>query len=120
MRCNFTCTDLAKITKELTNNCDNCSENKLTNIVKDGKLPLKQAYKLRPFDLLSVDLCGPWKIKYTFAKTRATKNKISYTRKTIIMSIWALTMIDEATSWPEIAQIKNKKASEIAKLVDNN
>mmetsp|Transcript_44137 Transcript_44137/g.53022 ORF Transcript_44137/g.53022 Transcript_44137/m.53022 type:complete len:308 (-) Transcript_44137:309-1232(-) len=31
-----------------------------------------------------------------------------------------LNMIDEASSWPEIAPIKNKKASEIARLVDSN
>ena len=120
VRCNFMCPGLSIITKEMTSNCNNCSENKLTNVVKDGQLPLKQEDLHKPFDLLSVDLCGPWQIKCTFAKTRATKNKKSYTRKTTVVQIWALTMIDEASSWPEIAPIKNKKASEIARLVDSN
>ena len=93
MRCNFTCPGLSTITKEMTSNCNNCSENKLTNVVKDGQLPLKQEDLHKPFDLLSVDLCGPWQIKCTFAKTRATKNKKSYTRKTIVVQIWAITIL---------------------------
>jgi len=60
VRCNFTCPGLATMAKEMTIKCDNCSENKLTNVVKDGQLPLKQEEQLKSFDLLSVNLCGPW------------------------------------------------------------
>ena len=35
------------------------------------------------------------------------------------MKIWALTMIDEGLSWPEIATIENKYAEEMTKLVDD-
>ena len=37
--------------------------------------------------------------------------------KTVI--IWALTMIDEGSTWPEITAITNKNAEEIATLVDD-
>eukprot|EP00592_Proboscia_alata_P029066 CAMPEP_0194446358 /NCGR_PEP_ID=MMETSP0176-20130528/128391_1 /TAXON_ID=216777 /ORGANISM="Proboscia alata, Strain PI-D3" /LENGTH=116 /DNA_ID=CAMNT_0039273057 /DNA_START=360 /DNA_END=707 /DNA_ORIENTATION=- len=60
VRSNFMCPGLSTVAKELTSNYDNCSENKITNVVKDGQLPLKQEQDLKPFDLLSVNLCGPW------------------------------------------------------------
>ena len=33
-------------------------------------------------------------------------------------NIWALTMINEGSEWPEIAPIQNKYVEEITKLVD--
>ena len=83
---------------------------KLTNVVKYGKLPLKENKLIKPWELLSVDLCGPWRIKYKFEEPEVTK----------IAIIWALTMIDEGSGWPEIAPIQNKYAEEIAKLVDDH
>ena len=49
---------------------------------------------------------------------------ISYTCRTFPQQIqevknWALTMIDEGSSWPKIVPIENRYAEEIAKLVDD-
>ena len=69
---------------------------------------------IKPWEILSVDLCGPWKIKYEFEETESDgPNQIKTAQ------IWALTMIDEGSSWPEIASIQNKFAKEIATLVDD-
>ena len=39
---------------------------KLTNVVKDSKLSLKEDKLIKSWDLLSVDLCGPWIVKCEF------------------------------------------------------
>ena len=83
---------------------------KLTNVVKDSKLPLKENKLIKPRELLSVGLYGPWKIKCKFEEREVIKT----------VRIWALTMIYEGLGWPDIAPIKNKYAEEIAKLVDNH
>ena len=45
--------------KSLTVSCETCSETKVTNIVKDDKMPLKDDKLIKSWELLSVDLCGP-------------------------------------------------------------
>ena len=82
---------------------------KLTNVVKDGKLPLKEDKVIKPWELLSVDLCGPWTIKCEFDVPKQIKT----------VKIWALTMIDEGSCWPEIMPIDNKCAENIAQIVDD-
>ena len=114
VRANFTYPGLAKLCKDLTTTCETCSRTKLTNIVKDGKLPLRDDKIVKPWDLLAVDLCGPWKIDCEFEETEENPS-----RQTRTAQIWALTMIDEGSSWPEIAPIQNKYAEEIATLVDD-
>ena len=95
--------------KDIASKCDICSERKLTNVVKDGKMPLREDKLIKPWDLLSVDLCGLWIVKCEFEEPQQIQE----------MKIWALTMIDEGLSWPEIAPIENKYAEEMTKLVDN-
>ena len=109
VRANFTCPGLAKLCKDLTSDCKICSKMKLTNIVKDGQLPIKEDKLVKPQELLPVDLCGPWKIKC----------ELEEEQKTITVSIQALTVIDEGSVWPEITAIDNKYSEEIAKLVDD-
>ena len=87
---------------------------KLTNVVKDGKIPLREDKVIKPWDLLSVDLCGPCEVKCDFEEV---EEGVSMQTKTL--RIWALTMIDEGSSWPEIAAITNKNAENIATLVDD-
>ena len=41
VRANFTCPGIGILCKEITDTCETCSEMKLTNVVKDGKLPLR-------------------------------------------------------------------------------
>ena len=64
--------------------------------------------------LLLVDLCGPWKVKCDFEDA---EEGLAVQTKTA--RILALTMIDEGSSWLEIAAITNKNAEEIATLVDD-
>ena len=61
-----------------------CSEMKLTNVVKNGKLPLRDDKVIEHWELLSVDLCGPWKIKCEFEETEEGVQK--QTKKSIDMS----------------------------------
>ena len=59
IRSNYTCQILSTLCKKLIASCETCSEMKLTNIVKDGKMPLKDDKMIKPWELLSVDICGP-------------------------------------------------------------
>ena len=87
---------------------------KLTKVVKDGKLPLRDDKIIKPWEIISVELCRPWKIKCEFEETEYDKpNKVKTTQ------IWALSMIDEGSSWPEIASINDTFAAEIAVLVND-
>ena len=61
-------------------------------MVKGDKLPLKEDKLIKPWDQLSVDLCGPWIVKYEFEEPQQLQE----------VKIWALTMIDERSNWPEI------------------
>ena len=83
---------LSELCKKITAECDVCNEMKLTNVVKDGKIPSKENKLVKPWEVLSVDLCGPWKIKCIFEE--AEKDAKKQTRAAII---WALTMIDEGS-----------------------
>jgi len=71
---------------------------KLTNVIKDGQLPLKDVKVIKPLELVLVDLCGPWSINHKFDLPKQIK----------AVKIWALTMIDEGSCWPEIMPIQNK------------
>ena len=97
--------------------CEICEKNKTSNIVKDGKIPIKEQQELQPFDLLSVDLCGPWKCRFAI-EIITDDDKVAI--KTKEARIWALTMIDEVTMWPEIAQIQTKESAEVSRLVDRD
>ena len=59
--------------------CEVCERNKTTNIVKDGKIPLKEQQDLKIFDLLSVDLCGPWKCRFTIERKAEKDERIETT-----------------------------------------
>jgi hypothetical protein len=65
-------------------------------VKKYGRVPEKVA-EADPWDVLCIDLIGLYKIE--------RKNK---TKKPLIL--WALTMIDPATGWFEMKDIKTKAA----------
>jgi len=69
---------------------------------KYGHLPAKQA-EVKPWKRVNVDLIGPYTIK--------TKRK-SY-------ELRAMTMIDPATSWFEIARIHTKSSEEAQRIFDS-
>ena len=72
-------------------------------VLKYGKLPAKEAEAI-PWDRLSVDLIGPYKIR-----------REGHDKPLILK---ALTRIYTATGWFGIVQYNDKKASTIAKLVE--
>jgi len=90
VRAKFTCLRISILCKELTTTYRKMN---LTNVVKDGKLPLRDDKVIKPWELLSVNLYGPWKVKYEFEEAEEGVQK-----QTKIIQIWALTMIDEGSS----------------------
>jgi len=66
-------------------------------------LPAKEAEDT-PWEKVCVDLIGPYKI----TNTKNNQN----------LTLWCLTMIDPATGWLEIKEIKSKDALNIANLVE--
>ena len=81
--------------------CDSCQRSKAKTI-KYGHLPAKNAETV-PWETLCVDLIGPYTIK------RKGKSPLT---------LYCLTMIDPATSWFEIVEIRNKTSLEVANKAD--
>ena len=63
--------------------CDVCQKRKLTNKKQDRKILLKEDEQLKPFKVLSVNLCRPWPIEATVQEFKRTKDgkKNSNTKK---------------------------------------
>ena len=99
----FTWTNLRQTVHQVCSTCPTCQHTKTTS-KKYGHLPPKVA-EIKPWEKLCVDLIGPYTLK------KDDKGKA-------ILTLWALTMIDPATGWFEIKEIKNKEAIEIANLVE--
>jgi NADH:ubiquinone oxidoreductase subunit len=78
-----------------------CQRTKRTH-TKYGHLPEKEAEAI-PWDKLCVDMIGPYTIKQ--------KGKSPLT-------LWCVTMIDPATSWFEMAEVKDKEAMTVALVVE--
>ena len=93
----FTWPNLHDDVKRICSTCHTCQLTK-RHTKKYGYLPPKEA-ESEPWVKLCVDLIGPYKIKRK--------------RKTPLM-LWAVTMIDPATGWFEIKQLKAKSADVVA------
>ena len=94
---------LRKTVHDVCTKCDTCQRTKRTK-KKYGHLPPKEAETI-PWDTLCVDLIGPYKIPQS--------NKSDDP-----LTLWAVTMIDPATGWFEIAPIKTKRADYIANVIE--
>ena len=81
--------------------CDVCQRTK-KNKKKYGLLPEKEA-EADPWEVLCVDLIGPYTIKQPSGKH---------------LRLWCVTMIDPATGWFEMAEIPNKDAYTVADIVE--
>ena len=95
--------------KKYVKKCPKCQKFKLTGVKKYGKVPLPDeddSYML-PFHTVQVDMIGPWSVKFNMLG------------KSIKRNVQALTIIDRATSWPEIVAADNKESQFISKLFDN-
>ena len=93
--------------------CPTCQKTKRT-YKKYGHLPEKVA-EVTPWDKLCVDLIGPYTIK---TKKNKNKKKASKNEENDKLQLWCLTMIDPATGWFEMREIKNKYPYTIANLVE--
>ena len=71
---------------------------------KYGHLPEKVA-EADPWDVLCIDLIGP----YTIERKNKTKKRLT---------LWALTMIDPATGWFKMREIKTKSADSVANVLE--
>ena len=71
--------------------------------LKYGHLPVKAA-EADPWEILCIDIFGP----YTIVRKKPFKP----------LTLWCLTMIDPATGWFEIAEVKNKFADQIANKIE--
>ena len=88
---------------DICSKCPTCQLNKRQK-KKYGHLPEKDAEAI-PWDILCVDLIGPYTIKQVNKKS---------------LTLWCLTMIDPATGWFELVTIEDKRADTIANLVEQN
>ena len=78
--------------------CPTCQKTK-RSYQKYGHLPEKVA-ESQPWEKVCVDLIGPYTIK-----PKGQKKLI----------LWCITMIDPATGWFEMRELKNKEAINVAK-----
>ena len=92
----FTWTGLRKTVHEICSKCDQCQRTKRTK-KKYGKLPEKVAETI-PWQKLCVDMIGPYKIPRKGKKD---------------LELWAVTMIDPATGWFEIAEVPGTKRADV-------
>ena len=93
---------LRKTVQEVCKKCPTCQLTKRKTI-KYGHLPEKTA-EADPWEVLCVDLIGPYKIKQKGKKKD--------------LELFCLTMIDPATGWFEMVQVPNKESFTIAHLAE--
>ena len=101
IRQHFWFKNLREIVQQVCKKCPTCQKCKISH-TKYGLLPEKEA-EAEPWERLSVDLIGPYTIK------RNQKEPLR---------LWCVTMIDPATGWFEMKEIKNKEAINVANIVE--
>ena len=89
IRQHFTWKDLKGKVEKACKTCQICQLTKKKSI-KYGKLPPKVA-EAEPWDILCVDMIGPYTIQHATKKTKEEEPK------PVELSLWAVTMIDPAT-----------------------
>ena len=62
IRKSFTWPKMLNDMRDYIKHCDTCQRLKMTNNPHAGKLPLCDPTSYDPFQVLTVDLCGPWKM----------------------------------------------------------
>jgi hypothetical protein len=108
IRQHFTWQSLSNHVKDACKKCHTCQITKQTS-AKYGHLPVKEN-NLKPWETLCVDLIGPYKIP--------RKGKTTRSKKEDCFTLWCVTMIDPATGWFEMAEIKTKRADVIANVIE--
>ena len=100
IRQHFTFKNVRKMVEDTIKICPICQKYK-KGISKFGFLPEKVA-EANPWEKLCTNLIGPYDIKIRGKKHR----------------LWCLTMVDPATNWFEMKEIKEKTAINIANVVE--
>ena len=95
---------MRKDSERYVRTCRKCQLCKKTNKNKFGQLPPKEAEKTKPWVQVNVDMIGPYTVKQPNGK------KVSLT---------AMTMIDPATCWFEIAEVKKIDADHAQQAMDD-
>ena len=82
---------------------------KITGVKKYGKIPMPNESEshIPPFRTVHVDMIRSWSVK------------ISMLGKIVSKEIDALTIVDRATTWPEIVAVPSKKSLIINKLFEH-
>ena len=108
IRQHFTWRSLSKDIKDVCYKCHTCQTTKRIN-AKYGHLPVKENNS-KLWNTLCVDLIGPYKIPQPKRTTRSKKEEF--------LTLWCVTMINPATGWFEMAEIKTKRADVIANIIE--
>ena len=104
----FTWPNMRKDVHKVCSRCDTCLLTKRNNKRNYGLLPEKKA-ESEPWEILCVDLIGPYPIPTV---GRRKKNEPAP------LQLWAVTMIDPATGWLEIKDIKTKRADVVSNVIE--
>jgi transposase InsO family protein len=95
--------NIRQLVQQTVKSCPTCQKAKGKRL-KYGHLPAQQvAEGSQPWEKLCVDTIGPYQIRRKGKKTLVFK---------------AVTMIDPATGWFEMQQLKTKKADEVANAIE--
>lgn len=88
--------------------CSVCQKQKITGVKKYGKIPFPDSEEssVPPFHTVHVDMIGPWRVYFKIVGKKVYKE------------VQALTIVDRATTWPEIIPTLNKESLVIAELFD--
>ena len=108
IRQTFYVRSLDKLVRKYMSKCKVCQEAKVTAVQPVGKVPIRSERVGTPFQVVRIDCCGPWKIEVQCRKPR----------KSMTREIHAVTMIDDATTWPEVVPLQGKTAYHLAKKFD--
>jgi len=103
IRQHFYWKNLRETVHKVCSTCSTCQITKKSH-TKYGHLPPKEA-EAEPWDKLCVDLVGP----YTITSSRNKRKKAI---------LWAVTMIDPATGWFEMKELKERDAMTVANIVE--
>ena len=101
IRQHFTFHRLSQMVEATIKTCPTCQKTK-RSYKKYGHLPEKVA-ESQPWEKVCVDLIGPYTIK-----PKGQKKLI----------LWCITMIDPATGWFEMRELKNKEAINVANIFE--
>jgi hypothetical protein len=105
----FTWKGLCPMVEKHVLSCDSCQCNKTTNKKSYGKIPFTSALRDRhPWEIIHVDCCGPWKIRWHDEETGATKS----------VTIHLFWMVEACTGWSEFVRIASASSLATASAFD--